>query len=80
MRDFEECCLILNSCKLYIGNLTSITAIAHAMGVPRLIELYTKNSDYIHYIGEKKYFDNFWYLTEDKEVNFLDGLVKLLNV
>lgn len=48
----------LNSCKLYVGNLTGPTAIATSMDVPRLIEL-PNNSDRSHYMNDKKYYDNF---------------------
>lgn len=80
MKDFEECCLILNSCKFYIGNLTSVTAIAQAMGIPRLIELNTANLDHIHYIGEKCYFDNLWFLTDNDDIKNLEGIENFLKI
>lgn len=78
MKDFEECCTLLNSCKFYVGNLTSITAIAHAMGVPRLVEL--SNADSIHYKDEYKYFDNFYYISEYHNNSYLDGIEKYIQI
>ena len=80
MKDVEECCIILNSCKFYVGNLTSVTAMAHAIGVPRLVELNSENLDHKHYIGEKKYFDNIWFLSDNNDFCYLDGVENHINL
>jgi FkbM family methyltransferase len=79
VKDFDECCSILNSCKFYIGNLTSITAIAQAIGTPKLLEMFMYYRDCIHYIGEKEYSDNFFYISELDDVKNLDGLEKFID-
>jgi len=60
----SEYCSILNSCKFYVGNLTGPTSIAHAMDIPRLIELC--DIDSIHYITEERYF---------KELNWISNIM-----
>lgn len=78
MKDFSECCSILNTCKFYVGNLTSITAIAHSMGIPRLTELAGRDSE--HYKDEFKYFDNFFYISEYHGNSELNGIQKFINL
>jgi hypothetical protein len=69
----EQWLTAINSCALFISNLTAPAALAHALDVPRMIELpYTV--DYKHCTGEEKYSDNvYWYLNQ--EVNNLSLLV-----
>lgn len=75
MKDFEECCKILNSCKFYVGNLTSVTAVAHALGVPKLVELVTEGfRDCMHYLDEKKYSKDFYYISENENIISTDGM------
>lgn len=54
---------IINSCKFFIGNQSAPLAIAHSLDVPRLAML--NEVDKLHYIGEEKYFKNFYWLARD---------------
>ena len=51
---------------LFMGNQSSPLAMASALDVPRVAELFGRNiSDYIHYVGEEKYSKNMsWFLNE----------------
>jgi len=51
---------------LFMGNQSSPLAMASALDVPRVAELFGKNIiDYIHYVGEEKYSKNMsWFLNE----------------
>lgn len=58
----QEWLTAINSCALFISNLTAPAAIAHALDAPRLIEL-PDTLDAAHCIGEEKYSSNiYWYL------------------
>lgn len=60
----EEWFTAINSCGLLISNLTSPAVVAHALDVPRIIEL-PNTPDARHCIGEEKYSSNVhWYLTQ----------------
>ena len=60
----DEWFTTINSCGLMISNLTSPAVIAHALDVPRLIEL-PNTLDAIHCMGEEKYSTNVnWYLSD----------------
>lgn len=51
----------INSCKLYVGNLSAPTAIATSMNVPRLIELSSispRDLDNVHYLRDTEYYSN----------------------
>lgn len=80
MKNFTDCCELLNGCKFYIGNLTSITAIAHAMGIPRLTELISR--DALHYRDEYKYFDNYFHICHynNKNEKYLEGIDKFITL
>ncbi len=53
----------INSCALFISNLTGPAAIAHALDVPRIIEL-PDTVDAYHCMGEERFSDNInWYLS-----------------
>ena len=57
----EEWFTIINSCGLYIGNLTGITVMAHAMDKLRIIEL-PHTMDALHCMGEERYTNNISWL------------------
>jgi FkbM family methyltransferase len=81
MKDFSEFRDILSNCKFYVGNLTSLTAFAHAMRIPRLIEFTSINTgDFRHYLGEKKYSENMFYISEQQEYTDIDGLETYINL
>jgi len=81
MKDFSEFREILSNCKFYIGNLTSLTAFAHAIRVPRLIEFTSiKTQDFFHYLNEKRYSKNMFYISEQQEYTDIDGLQTYINL
>jgi hypothetical protein len=68
----DEWLTAINSCALFISNLTAPAAMAHALDAPRLIEL-PDTMDTAHCIGEEQYSDNIhWYL--NKQINNLSWL------
>ena len=75
MSDLSEFKNILSNCKFYVGNLTSLTALAHSMRIPRLIEFTSINTgDFRHYFEEKKYSENFFYISEQEEFTSTEGI------
>lgn len=56
---------IINSCALYVGNLTGPTVIAHGLNKLRIIEL-PNVVDAYHWIGEEKYSTNMKWFLNDK--------------
>lgn len=61
----EEWFSVINSCSMYVGNLTAPVVMAHSIDKLRIIEL-PNNVDAYHWIGETKYSDNlFWFLNRD---------------
>ena len=83
MKNFEECISILQSCKFYVGNLTSITALSHCLQIPRLLEfeVFRDNihvGDYIHNQEELKYSDNYFYYSDNLDVRHINGISKYL--
>jgi hypothetical protein len=52
-------------------------ALAHGLGIPRLAELF--HVDQVHYIGEEKFLDNYFYLT-DNSINYTDGLQNFIKL
>lgn len=85
MKDFSECISLLSNCKFYVGNLTSITAIAQCMKVPRLLEFVAVKEnnkcvgDFVHNMGEIKYSKNLFYYSDDMEIRKLDGISDFIN-
>lgn len=69
--DLSEYFNIINSCKFFIGNQSAPLAIAHALDVPRLAML--NEVDKIHYVGEEKFFNNFYWIAKD--TNHFEGLI-----
>jgi len=72
--DLVEC---INSCKFFIGNMSTPLALSHGLGVPRLAELYI--GDQVHYIGEEKILNNYFYFTDNLENN-INGIDKFINL
>lgn len=77
MEDLEEFCLILNSCKFYVGNQTGPLSIAHAMDVPRLAELC--DADAVHYVGEEKFMPKLNWISNQHTFNYLDTIYDHIN-
>lgn len=70
IQTLDEWFTSINSCALIISNLTSPTAIAHAMDKLRIVEV-LQNENAYHCIGEEKYSNNVgWFV--DKTVNNLN--------
>jgi hypothetical protein len=67
--DFAES---INSCKFFIGNMSTPLALAHSLGVNRLAELYI--SDQVHYIGEENFLKNYFYMGHNFVKNYVTGL------
>jgi ADP-heptose:LPS heptosyltransferase len=62
VKTLEEWLTAINSCALFISNLTGPAAMAHALDAPRLIEL-PDTLDAAHCIGEEKHSSKIhWYL------------------
>jgi ADP-heptose:LPS heptosyltransferase len=45
---FEELCIVINSCKLFVGALSMPLTIAHACQVPRIIGFSGGNDDFFN--------------------------------
>lgn len=60
--------IAINSCKFFIGNLSTPSAIAHGLCKPRLFELEDKY--YNHFVKEEIFFNNYSYIGDN--VSFLD--------
>jgi hypothetical protein len=71
----EEVFLILSSAKYYIGNTTGISAIAHAVNTPRLLELSPYFVDTQHYIGETLYYNNLSYIIDTINYIAVDSII-----
>lgn len=64
LNTLDEWFTTINSCGLMISNLTAPTVIAHALDVPRIIEL-PNTLDSMHCMGEEKHSSNIdWYLSD----------------
>lgn len=62
IKDLDHWFTTINSCAMYVGNLTAPVVIAHALNKMRIIEL-PFNEDALHWIGEEKYSSNVkWFL------------------
>jgi hypothetical protein len=60
----EEWFTFINSCSMYVGNLTAPVVMAHAIDKLRIIEL-PNNLDAYHWMDETKYSNNiFWFLNK----------------
>lgn len=59
-KTLRERFVLINSCKLFIGNQSSPLAIAHALDVPRIAVL--NEVDKFSYIGEELIYPNFKYV------------------
>lgn len=70
----------INSCKIFVGNLSAPLAICHALNKPHLCELWKHSdeaNDEIHYSEEKKYFKDFFYI-QNNGTRYVDGIEKFL--
>ena len=85
LEDFSECISLLSSCKFYVGNLTSVSAIAQCMKIPRLLEfVFVANDgkyvgDFVHNMEESKYSDNLFYHSDNIDVRKLTGISQYIN-
>jgi hypothetical protein len=59
-KDLYELSIAINSSKIFIGNLSTPSAIAHAMHKSRLFEL--ENTWYTQFIGEENFYNNYNYI------------------
>jgi hypothetical protein len=79
---FSEMVKIINSCKFFIGNMSTPLALAHCLQVPHLGELVPL--DDIHYINDEIYINNFFYIKSQKSTqpgpNKLNGIENFLNL
>ena len=57
VKDLYEMFVIINSGKMYLGNLSAPSAIATSLNVKRAVELH--RPDDMHYRGDSKYYKNF---------------------
>jgi len=74
---FYDMVVHINSCKIFVGNMSTPLAIAHSLGVPHLCELYA--TDQVHYIGDEKYIKNFFYFKHN-DSGYVDGLETFLKL
>lgn len=73
----------LKGCKFYVGNLTGITAFAHCMGVPRLIELDDLGDgklDFPHYFYERNLFRDLFCISSDDKLSDLKGIEEFISI
>lgn len=75
---FSDFVTSINSCKLFIGNMSTPLALAHSLGVTRLAELY--KIDEIHYIGEEKYLKNYYYISYNFFNSYIPNINKLIKL
>jgi hypothetical protein len=65
VENLEQWFTIINSCSMYVGNLTAPVVIAQALNKLRIIEL-PFNEDAMHWMGEEKYSTNIkWFLNRN---------------
>ena len=76
-KNFYDMVVAINSCKIFVGNMSTPLAIAHALGVPHFAELY--RVDQVHYIGEEKHIGNYFYI-KDGGHKSTDGLENFLTL
>jgi hypothetical protein len=74
---FLELAKIIKSAKFFVGNMSTPLALAHALGVPRLAELFI--TDQVFYIGEENFFDNYFYKS-DNAPSYLNGIEKFIKL
>jgi hypothetical protein len=64
IKNIEEWFTIINSCSIFVGNLTAPIVIADSMNKLRIVEL-PHNEDAYHWIGAEQYSDTIkWFLTD----------------
>ena len=69
MVTLEDWFTSINSCQMFIGNLTGPTAISNALNKLRIIEL-PDTIDIYHTIGEEKYSKNIsWFFDQNNLYN-----------
>ena len=65
IENLDQWFTIINSCSMYVGNLTAPVVIAQALNKLRIVEL-PFNEDAMHWIGEEKYSTNIkWFLNKN---------------
>ncbi len=65
VNNLDEIFLIINSCAMYVGNLTGPVVIARALNKPCIVELHQGDAN--HWIGEEEINKNVnWYLSSTK--------------
>jgi hypothetical protein len=74
---FNEFVQSINSCKFFIGNMSTPLAISHCIGKPHLGELYSV--DEVHYIGDEKYIKDYYYISSNGDNN-LAGIDRFINL
>jgi hypothetical protein len=62
-----ELSIIINSCKLFIGNQSMPFALSHSLNIPRIVEISEMNH-FFWYVHELKYYDNLNYYYNDQLV------------
>jgi hypothetical protein len=69
--DVNDWFTAINSCSLYIGNLSGPSSIASSLDKKRIIEL-PQTADIYHWMGEEKYSSNIgWFVNNDLNyINF----------
>jgi hypothetical protein len=64
VKDIDDWFTIINSCSMFVGNLTGPVTIAEALEKLRIVEL-PHNGDMYHWMGAETYTENLkWYLTD----------------
>jgi len=65
VESIEQWFTIINSCYMFVGNLTAPIVIAQALNKSRIVEL-PNNLDTLHWVGETKYSSNIkWFLNNN---------------
>jgi hypothetical protein len=75
--NFYQMVVEINSCKIFVGNMSTPLALAHSLSTPHLAELY--KTDQVHYIGDENYIKNYFYIDHNgnNKTNGLQNFLKL---
>jgi hypothetical protein len=74
---FSELVSMINNGKFFIGNMSTPLSLAHALGKPRLAELYI--TDQAHYLGEEFFLNNYFYIGHST-YSYIDGVEKYIKL
>lgn len=74
---FSDLVTSINSCKFFIGNMSTPLALSHCLGKPHLGELITP--DNTHYIGEERYITDYFYINDNGMSN-IEGIERFINL